>query len=104
MTTPAWTKALKSSADPQRALHHLDLLAATDAAPVLSWASPEQARVLAALLSGSQALSNWLIAHPAAISSLTPEMLQHPRRAQGLRREANELITPPLEAADYSEA
>jgi glutamate-ammonia-ligase adenylyltransferase len=87
MKSPVWSKALKNCADPQRARHYLDLLAATAAAAALASASAEQARILCALFSGSQALTGWLIAHPELISNLTPELLQHPRRAQGLQRE-----------------
>ena len=87
MKSPVWLKALKHCADPQRARHYLDLLAATTAAETLASASAEQARILCALFSGSQALSGWLIAHPGLLSNLTPELLQHPRRTQGLQRE-----------------
>ncbi len=99
MKNPVWTKAVKSSADPARARHYLDLLAAAGA-PALEGVSPEQARILCALFSGSQALSNWLIAHPALLSGLTPELLFHPRREQGLRREVNEWLAPALAAGD----
>ena len=58
MKTPAWTNAIKTCADPQRARQFLDLLAATSAGAALPAASGEQARILAALFSGSQALSN----------------------------------------------
>jgi len=102
MRNPVWSKALKASADPQRARHHLEMLAATSAAAALGQASPEQARIVCALFSGSQALSGWLIAHPELLARLTPELLQHPRREQGLRREVNEWLTPLLEARDYA--
>lgn len=102
MKNPIWTKALKSSADPQRARHHLDLLAATSATAALAGASAEQARILCALFSGSQAMSGWLIANPDLVSSLTPDALKHPRRAQGLRREVNEWLAPLLQARDYA--
>ena len=87
MKSPVWSKALKHCADPQRARHYLDLLAATTAADALASAPAEQARILCALFSGSQALSGWLIAHPELVVNLTPELLQHPRRTQGLQRE-----------------
>ena len=64
MKNPVWTKALKKSADPQRARHFFELLAATSAGGALAKASDEQARVLAALFSGSEAQSNLLVAHP----------------------------------------
>ncbi|MDB6122429.1 MAG: glnEb, partial [Pedosphaera sp.] len=102
MKNPVWAKALKSSADPQRASHYFDLLAATNAKTFLENASAEQAQILCALFSGSQALSNWLIANPDAISVLTPESLQHPRREQGLRREVNEWMSPLLKSLGYA--
>jgi glutamate-ammonia-ligase adenylyltransferase len=104
MKNPVWAKALKASADPQRARHHLDLLAATSVATELGKAASEQARILCALFSGSQALSSFLVSHPELIGSLTPESLDHPRREQGLRREVNEWLVPCLEARDYATA
>ena len=65
MNTPAWNQALKHCADPERAGHFLALLAATEAGPALEQADPEQARILAAVFSGSLALSNLLVTHPA---------------------------------------
>src|ERR1035438_4289423 len=56
--TPTWTNAIKTCADPQRARKFLELLTATSAGPELTAASDEQARILAALFSGSQALGN----------------------------------------------
>lgn len=104
MKNPVWTKSVKASADPQRARHQLDLLAATSAAATLAKASPEQARILCALLSGSQALSGWLIAHPETVSALTAETLKHPRRAQGLIREVDEWLRPLSQSGDYPTA
>ena len=101
MKNSVWNKAVKSSADPQRAWHYLDLLV-TSTGPVLEKASAEKARILCALFSGSQALSGWLIAHPELLSDLTPELLAHPRREQGLRREVNEWLAPLLSARDYA--
>src|SRR5580692_1630250 len=87
MKSSVWSKALKNCADPQRAQHYLDLLAATSASKMLASAPAEQVRILCALFSGSQALSDWLIAHPELPANLTPELLQLPRRPQGLKRE-----------------
>ncbi len=101
---PVWQAALKSSADPQRARHHLELLAATNAASDLAAASAEQARILCALFSGAQASSGWLVAHPEALATLTPERLQYPRREQGLRREVETWMRPLREASDYPAA
>lgn len=104
MNNPVWQPALKSCADPERAMRHLNLLAETTASPVLEKASPDQARILCALFSGSQALSALLIAHPDWLASLTPEDLQFPRREQGLRREVEAWLKPLLKSADQSSA
>src|SRR5208337_913646 len=92
MKNPVWSRALKRCADPQRARHQLDQLAATSAAEVTASAPAEQARILCALFSGSQFLGDWLIAHPELITILAPELLKHPRRPQGLRRELEECL------------
>ena len=97
-----WTKAITDRADPPRARHYLDLLAAANASG-LEKAPAEQARILCALFSGSQALSNWLIAHPDFVSTLTPELLFYPRREQGLRREVNEWLNPILSTRAYAD-
>ena len=70
MKNPVWTNAIKSCPDPQRARHFLDLFAATNASAALQAPSAEQARILAALFSGSQALSNLLAARPEWIGEL----------------------------------
>ena len=54
MKNPVWANAIKSCADPQRANHFFDLLAATSIGEVLKVSSVEQARILAALFSGSR--------------------------------------------------
>jgi glutamate-ammonia-ligase adenylyltransferase len=104
MKNSVWAAALNASADPQRAKHQLELLAATPASAALAGASAEQAQILCALFSGSEALSSWLIANPESISVLSPESLKHPRREQGLRREVNEWLVPLLNQRDYSSA
>ncbi len=101
---PVWFKALPACADPPRARRLFEWLAATGAAAVLETASPEQARILCALFSGSQALSGRLGAHPEWLALLTPEALQHPRRAQGLEREAREGMALLLKAGDFASA
>ncbi|HEY5912174.1 MAG TPA: hypothetical protein VJA21_16340 [Verrucomicrobiae bacterium] len=105
MKNPACVKALKTCADPERAKHFLGVLAETEPArPVLANASLEQARVLAAVLSGSQSLSTSLVAHPDWLKSIAPEMLRYPRRRQGLRQELERLTGPAVEAADLASA
>ena len=82
----------------------LDLLAATSAGEALQAASAEQARILAALFAGSQALGNLLVARPDWLSVLEPEALKFPRRKQGLRNEVNRWLKPLLAASDYGAA
>src|SRR6267143_1528385 len=104
MKDSAWPKAIKASADPQRTKHFLDLLAATAVGPVLGKISAEQARVLAALFSGSPALSNLLIANPDWLATLDIEHIRHPRRKQGLAGEVTSWFKPLMEVRDYSGA
>jgi len=104
MKNSAWNKAVKSSADPDRVRRFLDLLEATSGAKLLEKASEEQARILTALLSGSSALGNQLVAHPDRLDQLDPEHLQFPRKDQGLRNEVNSWLKPLLENRDYHTA
>ena len=99
-----WTKIVKGSTDPRRAAQFFDLLAATSAGPALRACSAEQARVLAALFGGSQALSNLLVARPEWLGTLETEALKYPRRKQGLRNEVNRWLKPLLTAADFGAA
>lgn len=92
---------MEECADPQRAKAAFELLRASDAAAALRKLSAEQARVLAALLSGSQAALECLLAHPDWLAPLlTPGFLTHPRREEGLRRE----VEPWLKQADSEAA
>src|SRR6185436_7627802 len=61
----------------------------------------EQARILAALFSGSQALSAALIQHADWLSVFDLEVLRTPRREQGLRREVNGWLEAALERRDF---
>ncbi len=71
----------------------------------LGKASSQQARIVAALFSGSQAMGGLLLAHPDWLAAvLNPEHLQHPRQEQGLRREVNAWLGPALENRDYAGA
>jgi hypothetical protein len=97
-----WPKAIQSSADPQRARHILEQLKATSAAGFLKAASAEQARILAALFSGSQALSELLVARPDWLqASLVAEHLQHSRQKQGLERDLQKLLKPFTQRRDF---
>jgi glutamate-ammonia-ligase adenylyltransferase len=104
MKKPDWQKLAAASADPDRVRHFLALLAATDAGPRLENYSADQIRVVVALLSGSQALGNLLVANPGWLSVLDLEQLKYPRRADGVRREIEDGLKPKLEARDYTGA
>jgi [glutamine synthetase] adenylyltransferase / [glutamine synthetase]-adenylyl-L-tyrosine phosphorylase len=104
MKSSVWSKALKNCADPQRARHYRDLLATTTAAKTLASVSAEQARILCALFSGSQALSGWLIVHPELLVNLTLELLQHPCQPQGLKRELAGWLTTLSDVATHPAA
>jgi glutamate-ammonia-ligase adenylyltransferase len=98
-----WRKAIKASADSERAAHFFNLLTAIAEAEVkLARFTPEQARVTAALLSGSLALSNQLVANPGWLELLDVEHLKFPRRKQGLSQELNELLAESLDSKNYS--
>ncbi len=102
-----WKKALKECAAPGRARHFLETLkegAQAGVAQALSKASKEQARLLAALFSGSDAMSTALVAHPDWLALLTPDFLRFPRRRQGLRGEIQRWLPRLLEARDYASA
>ncbi|HXP62090.1 MAG TPA: hypothetical protein VN829_16455, partial [Dongiaceae bacterium] len=102
MRDPVWIEAIKASADPQRAKHRLDALEAAGGGPALSAPSPEQARILAALFSGSEALSALLAAQPRWLGVLEPASLKYPRRKQGLGNEVAGWLKPLLARRDYA--
>ena len=104
MTNLIWTQVIKSSADPKRAQHFLELLAATPARSTLEKASSEQAQVFTALFGGSQALSALLVTHHEWVNLFDPEELRFPRQLQGLRAEVGEWLVPLLEAHDFATA
>ena len=104
MKKPDWQKLAAGSADPARVKHFLALLAATEAGPRLEKYSADQIRVVVALLSGSQALGNLLVANPGWLSVLDIGQLKFPRRAEGVRREIEDGLKPKLEARDYAGA
>ncbi len=99
------SNAIRSSADPQRVSRQIEQLQTTEAAGQWKQVSTEQARVLAALLSGSKFLGQFLIARPHLLASLLEvERIKFPRQKQGLLREINEFLKPALAANDYATA
>jgi len=105
MRTPTLTQAVASCADPQRAMEGVEQLRQTVAGGFLKKLSGEQARILAAVLGGSQALSELLLAHPDWLPPfLESGFLSFPRREQGLRREIDHWLKPMLKRDDYEAA
>ncbi len=98
-------QAIQQAPSPERARQGFTHLLGTSAAAELGKASAEQARILAALFSGSQAMGGLLLAHPDWLgAALNPEHLQHRRQEQGLRREVNAWLGPALQNRDYAGA
>ena len=94
MKADVWKKACAASADPVRAKERIKHLreAGGAAADFLNGASPEVARILCAVLSGSTFLNDQLVAQPEWLSLLEVEALRHPRRWQGMRREVESCV------------
>src|SRR5262245_36150510 len=99
-----WPDAIRRCADAPRARHYFDLFKLSHAGSLRNSVQPEQARVLAALFSGSQALSELLLARPEWLPALDAELLRHPRREQGLEREVHAWLKPLLGARNFSGA
>jgi glutamate-ammonia-ligase adenylyltransferase len=100
MRTQTLSQAVAACADPQRAKDGVERLSQTSAGAFLKKISREQARVLTAVLGGSQALSELLLAHPDWLPPLLePDFLNFPRREQGVRREIEMLLRQEYEAA-----
>ncbi len=104
MSSSVLARAIKDSADPQRARHFVEQLGATSARVSLENLSSEAAGVLVALLSGSQAQANLLLANPDWLEALSPEVLKFPRRKQGLRNEIEGWLPRLIEARDFAGA
>ena len=106
MTNAVWRKAVKNSADPKRVEVFLEKVASTPARGRLLAADGEAARILAALVAGSQAASETLLAHPEWLDEpwWSAEYLAHPRQKQGLAREVQPVLEACLRAKDYAGA
>jgi glutamate-ammonia-ligase adenylyltransferase len=103
MNPSDWQKLAHASADPIRARHFLDALAAC--APARLEKLPEDsARVLVTVLAGSQALGDLLVAHPEWLPLIELDRIQHPRRVQGFQREVDALLAARLPAGDFTGA
>ena len=98
-----WEKALTESADQHRAKACGQQFAML-MPDYFTSISPAQSRVLAALFSGSRALSEMLITQPQRIEMVALNRLENPRRIEGLRREVQTFLEPALASGDYSGA
>lgn len=101
MSSPAWKRAFKECADPQRAARQFELLSGAHPPSRLEDSSADQAKILAAVWSGSQALSAWLLADPTLLRGLSPDALKFPRRLQGMLAEVGAWVPELLKAQDY---
>jgi glutamate-ammonia-ligase adenylyltransferase len=63
--------------------------------------SPEQAHVLAALFSGSRALSELLLNKPDWVEVIESSLLRNPRRKEGLQRDVATFLAAGLQGRDY---
>ncbi len=96
---------MNAAAAPARATQYLEQFADTEMGVILRQASPEQARLLCALFSGSSALTEWLLTHPEWLPAvINAEALAHPRQMQGLRREVDEWLPPALAKGEFAGA
>jgi glutamate-ammonia-ligase adenylyltransferase len=102
MQSQVLTTALERCADPQRARAYAGRLQESGAGRLLKRLSADQARILTALLSGSQTSAELLLAHPEWLAPLVaPGFLDHPRRSQGLRRELEPALIELAQQQDY---
>jgi len=98
--SPVWKKALAACADPARARAALDQLGATTAAEWLGKAGAEQARLICALLAGSQWAADMLKKHPDWLAeTLDENRIIHSRRKEGLKREVEPWLVEGFESA-----
>src|ERR1043166_934378 len=104
MPQSVWHHALESSANPQRARNFHQQLKSAGAVAFLRKLSEPQAQILAALFSGSQSLSELLVAHPDWTDLIEPGSLEHARQEQGLRREISRWHKTLLADRQYDEA
>jgi len=99
-----WKQAIQSAAAPGRVERQLEAFAGGEGEALLAGAGLEQARIWAAVFSGSIALSEQLLQHPDWLGRLSPDELAHPRRAQGVKREVRGWLEKALGEKDYAGA
>lgn len=99
------SKAIESSADPQRAKSFIEALEKSSAGIHIQNAGGEPMRILCALLSGSQASGEALVAHPEWLEPLLkPDFLSHSHHFSELRRDVEAWLAPCLEKSDHAAA
>ncbi|HON06589.1 MAG TPA: bifunctional [glutamate--ammonia ligase]-adenylyl-L-tyrosine phosphorylase/[glutamate--ammonia-ligase] adenylyltransferase [Verrucomicrobiota bacterium] len=96
---------VKESADLKRVNNFLTQLRATAANDWLKKANIEEVRALVSLFSGSEVMSERLIANPEWISEIfNLEKLKHKRESEGLNYDINQQISPLIEMREFSKA
>ena len=98
-----WPKTIAASADPQRAEKYFVQLKSLNGAFVKT-ATPEQVRLVTALFSGSQFLTELLFTHLEWLSLFDAEQLKVPRPKQALQRELAETVKTAVAAKDFAQA
>ncbi|MBM3880223.1 MAG: bifunctional [glutamate--ammonia ligase]-adenylyl-L-tyrosine phosphorylase/[glutamate--ammonia-ligase] adenylyltransferase [Verrucomicrobia bacterium] len=94
-----------AGADPDRARHFLGLLRETDQASALAALTAEQGRVLGALLGGSQASGELLLAHPDWLPGLLElDRLKLPGHAPDWRQEVDAWLEPLMRQRELDRA
>jgi len=97
----AWDNAVRRSADPERARRFGSQLAVLRP-DYFENVSQEQATVVAALFSGSKALTELLLVKPEWLEEIEVSGLQNPRRKAGVQSGVAAFLKTGLEAKDYA--
>ncbi len=98
-------KIVIESADPKRVNNFLTQLRATAANDWLNKAKIDEVRALVSLFSGSEVMSERLIANPEWISEIFKlEKLKYNRESEGLSYDINQQISPLIEVREFSRA
>ncbi len=92
-TAPNWRKLAKGAPDPERVEQFGHQFTRTLAARHLNLGLEKQQSILAAIFSGSRALSETLLAHPEWLPILDPETLKYPRKREGVFRDGRAILT-----------
>jgi glutamate-ammonia-ligase adenylyltransferase len=103
MADELWDGILSAAPAPERARQAWQKTVAAARESVASM-SCEDARIMAALWSGSEWATEWLVKHPEWIEGLRAERLASPRPAAALRREVEAWFAARWGAQDYAGA